>query len=192
MLGTRSAPLHHPLLPSLHQNAYLECGGFCSKLLEARHVRRNILKISFHLLAKTYIETANVRETRNPEIEVENMEPVTGKHFTEKSRLYAQLHEDLEAETKTSRTKDTLPTALAPKNTVNDGSPSRARSITRNSASRGRKPGRRATACLMRSRGGSRSSAISLRASSSWRLDSVSERAVSEGWMGHERSNQAS
>ena len=88
--------------------------------------------------------------------------------------------------------KYTLPTALAPKSTVNDGSPSRARSMTRNSASRGKKPGRRVTACLMRSRGTSRSSVISLRASSRRRFDSVSERAVSEGWMGHGRTNQAS
>lgn len=62
--------------------------------------------------------------------------------------------------------------------------------MTRVSVSRGKKPGRRIIACFMRSRGTTRSSVISLRASSSSRLDSVSERAVSEGWMGHGRTNQ--
>lgn len=88
--GTRSVPLHHPLLFSLNQNAYLECAGFSSKLVEARHAHRNVFKVSFHLLAKAHIETANVRETRNSEIEVENMEPVARKHFTEKSSLYVE------------------------------------------------------------------------------------------------------
>lgn len=103
-----------------------------------------------------------------------------------------RLDEALRIETKRLERKHTLPAALAPKITVNDGSPSRVRSMTRNSASRGKKPGRRVTACLMRIRGTSRSSVISRRASSSWRLDSVSDRAVSEGWMSRGRTNQAS
>lgn len=102
------------------------------------------------------------------------------------------LDEVFRIKTKRLERKHTFPTALAPKRTVNDGSPSRARSITRNSVSRGKNPGRRVTACLMRTRGTSRSSVISLRASSSRRLDSVSERAVSEGWTSHGRTSQAS
>jgi hypothetical protein len=88
--ATRLVPLHDSLLLQFDQNAYLECPGFFSKPLKTRRVRRNVFKVSFHLLAKAHVETANIRETRNSEIKVEHMEPITRKHFAEKSSLYAQ------------------------------------------------------------------------------------------------------
>lgn len=75
----------------------------------------------------------------------------------------------------------TFPTELAPNRTVNEGSPSNARSMACISACRGWNPGNRPNVCLGRIWDRSRFSLISLRASSSNCLDSVRERTVSAG-----------
>ena len=54
------------------------------------HVPRNVFEVSFHLLAKAHVETADIREARNSEIKVKYMEPIARKHFTEKGSLYAR------------------------------------------------------------------------------------------------------
>lgn len=64
--------------------------GFLSKLVKARHSLRHLFKVSFHLLAKAHIETANIRKTRNAEVKVEYMKPVAREYFAQKGSLYAQ------------------------------------------------------------------------------------------------------
>jgi hypothetical protein len=50
-----------------------------------------------------------------------------------------------------STMRHAFPTELAPKSTVNDGSPSKARSMASISACLGKKPGNREKVCLVRS-----------------------------------------
>ena len=136
------------------QNTHLEFVGIFSKFFKPRHGRRNVLEVSFHLLAEAHVETGNVREARNAEIKVKNMKPVAREDFTKKGSLAWVTTKQCEAlRIEDEAIRLTLPTALAPKSTVKEGSASRARSMTRNSTSRGKKLGRRVIACLMRSRG---------------------------------------
>lgn len=92
MLSRRNS-ISDPCIPYLslyRMRTHFECAGFFSKLLEPGHGRRNMFKVLFHLLTKAYIKTANIRETGNSEIKMENMEFVARKDFTEKRSLYAQ------------------------------------------------------------------------------------------------------
>ena len=77
----------------------------------------------------------------------------------------------------------TLPTLLAPNNTVKLGSPSNARVIALSSAGLSKKPGRGENVCVGVSCARSLASASSLFVSSSIFFDSVRERRVSDGCM---------
>ena len=121
------------------------------KVLVPFHLDSHFLKVLLHLLAEAIVQTCEICKARNPKVEMKNVIFLSRKNFPQKRGLWLQPVQLRILYSTLSIRELAFPTELAPNRTVNDGSPSMARSMVSISALRGTNPGNLAKVCLVRS-----------------------------------------